>query len=373
MAYTLSLSANHQYRVTINPDGIPVNPLSFKVNCHGTFDDEGYRVDVVITRHRPVLLDLKSREEWKSTDPYLKRKDWYFYRINVAPKTGITTVAVDSKWIRDIARFLNDKIRSVSIYCVIMWEDSDGTQAEHFESITRNTVEITLINDLLAFNLTTSSQRNNSANGAHHEQRITVSSSGHGYGIVQWVKGTFLRWKEDSTYNYLKIPSGGVDVDGYMPQFILDGSRSSGIPNFFDVQSGMGIDLPGDLPQKPKEWKDYKSELMLLQFVTRVYLAADVDGVSCGTFQKQDVHGKVYLTTGNFRFNPKIADFSAGSTLKPLAEGKWAAGILQQGSQSMPVCEEDLLGNSQIPDKIQKIIQEVFKNTAEIPPNVSTE
>ena len=56
-----------------------------------------------------------------------------------------------------------------------------------------------------------------------------------------------MRWKDEKTYEYLKFPSCGQALQGYVPCFVHDGSNDhSGIPNFFEVDKDEGVDKPGD-------------------------------------------------------------------------------------------------------------------------------
>ena len=395
--FSLSLSSGSRYRFQLDESGTPSGSLQFQVhfrepprtgNEPRAIDvHKDYTLEIVLARGRFLFTPQR---EWKSQpvlDPYSNRKDWYFIRIDVSIKE-ITSVSepIDHRWFRDLARSMDANVPSVPFSAFLQWPKVPAQEAfEAIETTPERPLVFEIENDLKGLHLTTIDPCYKHSTGAQHKQEIRIDALGTGYAILQWYRGVFVRWNQASgKYAYIYgLPSAGEEISGYMPEFKLDTSRkfgptdaghgsSSAIPNFFNVQAKSGTDTPGDQEGAKKDWGEYDHELLLAHFVTRVYLAVDVDRpVAFDKKTEKDLNGIEYETLTNYRFTPFSDDSMQGATLQPLAEGDWNVGILwaKQGAEISHV-DRSNFDPGKFPEPIRKILQEVFKNGNLRPPDL---
>lgn len=369
---------------------------------------DDYNLNIIISKNmisKDMIISPENSNEWRRDKNINERDKWNIYKKEILFQkiSSAQDYSVDEQWWRDIARTLTTK-SGVTLYCYLSDKHSGISNSKDISeepftikiSSCLQKLESKKIHNL--YNNETKQQADNgqeSKNGFAHHQQIKIISSHNGmYTIVQWVHGIFVQWKDtisneltpselQQQYRYLKIPSCGYDSDGYLPQYVHDGSKpDNGTPNFFDINKGEGIDKPGDAPNEPKTWDDFSYELMILKFETQVYLSCDVTGGVEGTLTSvRDAFDKEVKINNEIKFMPVdlIQKELKGGRLQSLASSSWAVGILQskakEKSKGYSLTLDDILSKNipdyiSIPESIVSIIKKAFDLSNLCPVNI---
>ena len=302
-------------------------------------DAEGYDFEILIAKE--ASEDFSDKNNWKKADAYSVRKVWQVYRLKVPysslPGVGATAgFTVDLVWWRDCGRSVGKGGDDPEYTAYLVWEGGKKKADDEFANADPIGLKLAVgIGDGLKLECTDSCHDNGADKGYAHHQKINVQHQNRPgmYGVVQWVRGVFMRWKDLDNYQYLQVPSCGYNVHGHLAQYVQDGSTGKGLPNFFIAATGQGLDKPGDSDSSKKEWAEYTHELMVLQFHTQVFLTCDVNGaVSCDVGGGTDCKGKAFSQHENIKFrgvDALVDNEIKHSTLTPLDSDDWKAGIFQ--------------------------------------------
>ncbi|NEO99221.1 MAG: hypothetical protein F6K58_11165 [Symploca sp. SIO2E9] len=346
------------WKCKVNKDGnIPQDSiLGFKIIFETSDNPEewyGYDVYIVISKQeiKNTSTPIPKENEWKKNEGFNKRKNWAIYQMKISfPEQGIDPnkkYFIDPQWWRDVARGLTEGLK-IDLYCYLV-VDGGGIGDEGMPSSPQKIEVNSCLQKLetstkakLYSNEAKKDVKNEetSQKGFAHHQEIKINNLHPGmYTIVQWVQGVFMQWDGDNStlkYRYLKVPSCGYDSEGYLLEYVQDGSQDSGTPNFFEIDKGLGVDEPGDLPDKKKEWGDFSKELMALRFETQVYLSCDVTGgINSVPTKDKDPLGKDVLINKQITFKPKelVKGELKGAELEKFDQVLWEAVILQLKDQ----------------------------------------
>lgn len=380
--------SNFQPIVAISQQGEPTQPLTFALtlNQEEVDGNSGYALEIRLSRNGgqgPL---------WDETKSFAIRSQWGNYAITVSVDSlqanTPETIHVNERWWRDIARTLRPG-ESIAVTCQLEFEGTPWTEPYQGPPLPPPQ-NLTLRSALQSLTLTSQNPcyNNGDATGLHgfsHYEQILITARGDAkYAIVQWLQGIFVQWREpDSSstqqtleYRYLQIPSCGVNVAGYSPVYIPDGSLSGRAwPNFFSPDAGSGVDKPGDPPTQEKIWGAYDRELMLIQFQVQVYLACDIDaGTDYRTVlpAPTDVNGKKYQTHTDFRFSSsEFLQELSEADLPLLESGAWFSGILQKKGNGIntaaPVASPAALAPDDVPEAIHQLIDAAFQTDTPLP------
>ncbi|NEO33406.1 MAG: hypothetical protein F6K36_23870 [Symploca sp. SIO3C6] len=388
------------WKCKVNKDGnIPQDSiLGFKIIL-GISDniEEGYDFCIVISKqeikkttnttiNETEGIPIPNVKEWKKNEDFDQRKNWVIYQMKITPpKPGQEQeYFVDKQWWRDVARSLIKEEKN-NFYCYLIYEDGkigdDGMPSSPQKIEVSSCLQKleTSTKAKLYSNEAKKDVKNGetSQKGFAHHQEIKINNLHPGmYTIVQWVQGVFIQWDGDNStlkYRYLKVPSCGYDSEGYLPEYVQDGSQDSGTPNFFEIDKGLGVDEPGDLPDKKKTWDDFSKELMALRFETQVYLSCDVTGgINSVPTKEKDPLGKDVLINKQITFKPKelVKGELKGAELEKFNQVAWEAVILQLKDQDTSkgynfklddVIKDTWSPPITIPKGIKDIIKAAFK------------
>jgi hypothetical protein len=376
---------NYHPVVAISQNGEPIQPLTFALELTEQEVEQNlnYNLELRISRNggkEPL---------WRASDPFATRSEWGSHAIRIPVKHTHTTVKVDERWWRDLARNLKPD-ESIEVTCRLHWEGDSWLEPQVHDPPLPAPQTVTLRSALVALTLAklNSCSYNDDPSGrhgfSHHQQVCITALNGARYAIIQWMQGIIIKWREPPVldshdprpslgYRYLDIRSCGYDVSSYSPVYIPDGSKKSqGWPHFFSLEQGAGIDKPGDPPGDLKAWGEYDRDLMLFQFQTQVYLACDIDaGTQAEVAHRKDALGESYKTHANCRFSSSkfMAELSAAE-LPWLASGAWFAGILQKKDMDhnrASAVESPVAALPLVPQDIQTLIRAVFPQETELP------